>query len=251
MSGTNSGKGLATGGCRLIRIVKSRPTPFKYFGKSPNPSPNPSPSPIPYHTSFPSDSHANSFSSLTIQTPVSSSNGSRQHDVFPSHSMSLATQLENFQNLDSPAKLRFSRMVKFHGKVVQKITETYKKNLMLPILHGVRFFNHFVICGSMNSRQTHLNKFKRNLISVHNGLMKVFGRSYEHIKYVQKLSKNQATQLTQVVCTGRNYLYKLSRLTFQPRPLQGLYNHSCYFSSPKKKRPKIEFDSQKKVSDDL
>jgi len=45
----------------------------------------------------------------------------------------------------------------YHGKVVQKLLKFMRENLMLPILHGVRFLNQFVTCGLMNSRQVTCN----------------------------------------------------------------------------------------------
>ena len=69
MLGTSSGKGLGKGGCRLIRIVKSRPTPLDTT-LSHTLGPIPTTSPILNHTSLLCNLYVSRFSSLRIQTLV-------------------------------------------------------------------------------------------------------------------------------------------------------------------------------------
>jgi len=110
MSGSTSGKGLAKGGRRLIRLVNSRPTQSNTIPcTSVNPNLTPSTTLIPNRTSSLSNSHASPFSSPRNQTPAFNFEESPQPEVDAYHSISSSIQLESPSNLDSSTEVNITR----------------------------------------------------------------------------------------------------------------------------------------------
>ena len=51
-------------------------------------------------------------------------------------------------------------------KSFEKLLKFMRENMMMPILHGIRFFNHFVTRDLMNSRQITYNFFGVSTIHI-------------------------------------------------------------------------------------